>query len=39
MIGGDIMIHGAQVSDGCPAIGDQVAEDLFILAAGTGWPT
>lgn len=32
-LGGDIMIHGNQVSIGCLAIGDEAAEDLFILAA------
>jgi hypothetical protein len=35
-IGGDIMIHGGQVSIGCLAMGDQAAEDLFVLAAETG---
>lgn len=32
-LGGDIMIHGNSVSIGCLAMGDQAAEDLFILAA------
>ena len=32
-LGGDIMIHGNQVSIGCLAMGDQAAEDLFILSA------
>jgi len=32
-LGGDIMIHGNAVSIGCLAMGDQGAEDLFILAA------
>ena len=32
-LGGDIMIHGNQVSIGCLAMGDEAAEDLFILAA------
>lgn len=32
-LGGDIMIHGKDVSVGCLAIGDQAAEDLFVLAA------
>lgn len=32
-LGGDIMIHGNQVSTGCLAMGDEAAEDLFILAA------
>jgi hypothetical protein len=35
-LGGDIMIHGNQVSIGCLAMGDVVAEDLFVLAADTG---
>ncbi len=35
-LGGDIMIHGNHVSVGCVAMGDPVAEDLFILAALTG---
>lgn len=35
-LGGDIMIHGKNVSIGCLAMGDEVAEDLFILAARTG---
>jgi murein L,D-transpeptidase YafK len=35
-LGGDIMIHGSNVSIGCLAMGDQAAEDLFILAALTG---
>jgi murein L,D-transpeptidase YafK len=35
-LGGDIMIHGNQVSIGCLAMGDEGAEDLFILAAETG---
>lgn len=32
-LGGDIMIHGNAVSTGCLAMGDQAAEDLFILSA------
>jgi murein L,D-transpeptidase YafK len=32
-IGGDIMIHGCQVSIGCLAMGDTTAEDLFVMAA------
>ena len=32
-LGGDIMIHGSSVSIGCLAMGDEAAEDLFILAA------
>jgi len=35
-LGGDIMIHGNRVSVGCLAVGDQAAEDLFVLAADTG---
>jgi len=35
-LGGDIMIHGGSASIGCLAMGDQAAEDLFILAAQTG---
>ncbi len=34
--GSDIMIHGNTGSVGCLAMGDQAAEDLFILAAETG---
>lgn len=32
-LGGNIMIHGSAVSVGCLAMGDEAAEDLFILAA------
>ncbi len=32
-LGGDIMIHGGSVSIGCLAMGDEAAEDLFVLAA------
>jgi murein L,D-transpeptidase YafK len=35
-LGGDIMIHGSNASIGCLAMGDKVAEDLFILATETG---
>jgi murein L,D-transpeptidase YafK len=35
-LGGDIMIHGSSVSIGCLAVGDEAAEDLFVLAADTG---
>lgn len=35
-LGGDIMIHGSNVSIGCLAMGNEVAEDLFVLAADTG---
>jgi hypothetical protein len=37
MLGGDIMIHGGSTSIGCLAIGDEAAEDLFVLAADAGW--
>lgn len=32
-LGGDIMIHGGAASIGCLAVGDEAAEDLFVLAA------
>ncbi len=35
-LGGDIMIHGGWRSVGCLAIGDQAAEDLFVLSADAG---
>ena len=35
-LGGDIMIHGGAASIGCLAVGDEAAEDLFVLAADTG---
>lgn len=35
-LGGDIMIHGKNVSIGCLAMGDEAAEDLFILAERSG---
>ena len=35
-LGGDIMIHGNTCSIGCLAMGDEAAEDLFVLAARTG---
>jgi hypothetical protein len=35
-LGSDIMIHGGSASVGCLAMGDQAAEDLFVLAAETG---
>lgn len=31
-LGGDIMIHGKAASVGCLAIGDQAAEELFVLS-------
>ena len=37
-LGGDIMIHGSSVSVGCLAMGDEAAEDLFVLAADAGVP-
>lgn len=37
-LGGDIMIHGDSVSTGCLAMGDEAAEDLFVLAADVGLP-
>jgi hypothetical protein len=37
-LGGDIMIHGSDVSIGCVAMGDAAAEDLFVLAAKVGLP-
>ena len=35
-LGGDIMIHGGSASIGCLAVGDEAAEDLFVLAADAG---
>ncbi|HSA60443.1 MAG TPA: L,D-transpeptidase family protein, partial [bacterium] len=35
-LGGDIMIHGSAVSIGCLAVGDEAAEELFVIAALTG---
>src|SRR5690606_11750698 len=35
-LGGDIMIHGKAVSAGCIAVGDEAAEELFVLAANVG---
>lgn len=35
-LGGDIMIHGKAVSAGCLAVGDEAAEELFVLGAETG---
>jgi hypothetical protein len=32
-LGGDIMIHGGRASAGCLAMGDEAAEDLFVMAA------
>jgi L,D-transpeptidase catalytic domain len=36
-LGGDIMIHGGSTSSGCLAMGDEAAEELFVLAADAGW--
>lgn len=35
-LGGDIMIHGNEVSIGCIAIGDEAIEEVFTAAAQTG---
>ncbi len=35
-LGSDIMIHGSSASIGCLAMGDEAAEDLFVMAAETG---
>lgn len=35
-LGGDIMIHGKAKSVGCLAMGDEAAEDFFVLAADVG---
>lgn len=35
-LGSDIMIHGGDASIGCVAVGDQGAEDLFVLVAEAG---
>lgn len=32
------MIHGSSVSVGCLAMGNETAEDLFVLAADVGLP-
>jgi len=34
-LGGDIMIHGSDLSIGCLAVGNDAAEELFYLAAST----
>ena len=34
--GGDIMIHGKRTSAGCLAMGDDAAEELFVLVAEVG---
>lgn len=35
-LGGDIMIHGKAVSNGCMAVGDAAAEELFVIASRVG---
>jgi hypothetical protein len=35
-LGGDIMIHGKRTSAGCLAMGDDAAEELFVLVAEVG---
>jgi len=35
-LGGDIMIHGDRVSDGCLPVGDSAVEELFALTARVG---
>ena len=35
-LGGEIFIHGGRASIGCLAMGDEAAEELFILAGRTG---
>jgi murein L,D-transpeptidase YafK len=37
ILGGEIMIHGGRDSVGCLAVGNQGAEDLFVLAADADW--
>jgi hypothetical protein len=37
-LGGDIMIHGKNLSAGCLAMGDEAVEEIFVLAAQTGLP-
>ena len=37
VLGGDIMIHGGAGSVGCLAVGDEAAEELFVLAADSDW--
>lgn len=37
-LGGDIMIHGGSSSVGCIAVGDEAAEDLFVLVHDAGLP-
>jgi hypothetical protein len=35
-LGGDIMIHGSNVSDGCIPVGDEAVEELYALTARVG---
>ena len=35
-LGSDIMVHGSDVSVGCLAMGDEAAEELFVVAALAG---
>jgi hypothetical protein len=35
-LGGDIMIHGKNLSAGCLAVGDEAVEEIFTVAAETG---
>lgn len=35
-LGGDIFIHGSDISAGCLAVGDAAVEELFVLAARVG---
>lgn len=35
-LGGDIMIHGKNLSAGCLAMGDEAVEEIFLLAAHAG---
>jgi hypothetical protein len=37
-LGGDIMIHGKNLSAGCLAMGDEAVEELFVLTAQMGLP-
>lgn len=37
-LGSDIMIHGKKSSAGCLAMGDEAAEELFVLSASIGLP-
>jgi hypothetical protein len=36
-LGGEIMIHGGWKSIGCLAVGDQASEELFVMAAESGF--